>query len=270
VSETHARFEDDLSRPPAVRATFAEAARLVNDFRRATMLPIAIVQIPIVLVLTLANAVLYSTIFLDEPFAAGGPFAANASGAPLFAALILFAVNFLFSTVGNAAAVVASWGVVEGHPKGVAECLDPAFTRLGGLILLFVLLFGIVFLVSFTLIGIIFLPRLLFTLHAYILEGRSPAGAIVRSWQMTRGYMLRLIALVLLAVVLIIPVFVVAALNPAADESGRAYEIIADIVTTGIAGLVAIPLFAIMVSAATLFYAKIRRREAGVPVTAGS
>lgn len=118
-----------------------------------------------------------------------------------FALLALTAFQGLLAQVARGATVVGVAAAARGSRPPLAEVLDPAFTRLGGLLALGLLLLGIFAVLSLHLAGLIIAPFLLARLgvatEALMLEGKSAPMALVRSWQLTGGHTLRLVLLFL-------------------------------------------------------------------------
>lgn len=256
--------------PPAARtsptALLKESVRLMRTCPRATLVPMATIQIPLTIVIAVVSLVLYSTIFHDQTYPTGGIYGVTEAGRPLFAMVIVLAVNGLFAFVAQGATTIAVAGTARGKAPRVAESLDPAFTRMGSLVGLALILIGGTVALAFSIVGLIFLPffalRMALAINALMLENLTPLQALRQSWRMTRGNMLRLLGVLLLTgLVVFIPVLVIQLLGLLAADSGRTTRMIADTILSIVDGVVAIPFVVLPIAVTTLFYLDLKARN---------
>lgn len=243
-----------------------ESVRLMRAYPRATILPMAAIQVPLTILIAVASVVLYTTVFHNEAYPTGGIYGVNETGRPLFAMVIVLTVNGLFAFVAQGATTIAIAGTARGKPPGIAESLDPAFTRMGALVGLALILIGGTVVLAFSIVGIVFLPffalRMALAINALMLENLTPLQAIRQSWQMMKGNMIRLLgALLLTGVVVFIPVLIIQALGLLAADSGRTTRMIADTILSIVDGLVAIPFVVLPIAVTTLFYLDLKARN---------
>lgn len=233
---------------------------MVKDHPRESMLPLFVIQAPAAAITGLITAILYFTIFKDRDFNA-------ATGGPLLALLLLSAFEGLFAQVARAGTIVSIAGVATGNPKSLAQSLDPAFTRMGQLLFLVVILAAGFFSVLFTIIGIVLLPYLVLraalSFEAFMLEDLGPWAAVRRAWTLTSGNVLRLLALVFLTFLAVIgPLAVVQSLS-LISGGGRTTDIILGSVLTFVQGVLLIPFVAFLTASTTLFYLNLVGRNSG-------
>ena len=181
-------------------ALWLRTINLMRKNPRATLLPLAVTQAPF----ALATAAVFFYLFY-------GPYPnaqfdtlnwlVEAPGGLRLTMALLAAGQSLFTLVGAAATMVAVDALSKGKPLGLPQALDPAFSRMGGL-----LVFGIVFslLVLVSAIGLIvflyFVARWGLAIQAHVLDGKSIPGAFGSSWRLMRGRMMSFLALLLTAI----------------------------------------------------------------------
>lgn len=244
------------NKPPSPGSLVRRSIRLVRENPRDLLLPALVVQVPLAILSAAATAILFSTAFKDEPFDSGNLLRGAESGAPLLAVIVIQAVNSLFGLVAHAATVVAALGVLRPPRKGLARSLDPAFTHLGTLL---AFLAGMVAL-SFTLVGVLLLPRLALAPTVAVVEGAPAGRSVGRSWTLMRGQVLRflgaiilvVIAFLLAAMVVILPASILAALLP--DSPSRGVEIGVDAGATIVGGFLSVPFVGLGSAVIALFY----------------
>ncbi len=229
------------------------------------MLPLLAIQLPITLAVSALTVVLYLTVFKDEPMEGMQDALAGGRGAPLFLFLATTAAQALFAQVARGAAIVSIAAVVRGKPVALTGALDPAFTRMGALLAL-VLIIGVAVVLAFVSIaGLIFLPylavRTALCFEAMMLEGLSPLAAIRRSWNLTHRNVLRLLGVVLLsAAVVALPLLVVSALGEAV-AGGRTARVLETGLYLLAQGVLIVPLVAFLTATTTLYYITIREAK---------
>lgn len=267
-------FEAAPERParppqPPVLGTLKAAWRLIREHPRQTLLPMAAIQLPLSLLTAIASAVLYFTVFEGELYPTGGLMGSffDLSGAQLFAVLIVFGVSILFSTVGQAATVVAVAAAARGKPVSLAEALDPAFTRMAGLIVIALFLSAAAGLIAATIVGLLVLPyfalRFGLWLNVYMLEDVSGIEALRRSWRMMHGSMLRLLGVVVLAAVVAALLLVVISIPIIGEDAERTVRIVSDSILEVIRGTLLIPALVFVHAATTLFYLGVKASADG-------
>jgi hypothetical protein len=250
---------------PSARGIVREALHLVFRRPRAAMLPLVAVEVPVAVLVAVANALLYLTVFSDEPVATTRGVFSGSTGGPLFVLLVLTAVEALFTQVARAATIVSIAGAVTGRPKSLAAALDPAFTRMGQLLVLIVMVVAILalgFAAIVVVIGFVLLPylalRTAISFEAFMLEDLQPAAAIRRSWELTRGNVIRLLGMIGLSVLVVaLPILVISGLG-AVEFGSRTAEVVWASVANALQAILVIPIVAFLTATTTLFYLTIR------------
>ena len=224
--------------------------------------PFAVIQLPLAILTGVATIALYLTIFGDEPPETSAGVLSEAAAGPLFVFLVMTAIQTVFAQVAQGAGIVSIAGIATGRPVSLTAALDPAFTRMGVLIVL-VLIVGAVFIGLFlTVFGIpfaiYFLLRSALSFPALMLEGLGPVAAIRRSWTLTQGNVLRLISVLLLsALVIMVPFMVLSALNELI-VGDRTMRVVLTGVSAILQGVAAIPIAGFLTGATTVYYLTIR------------
>lgn len=198
--------------PEQARAPiWKEGYRLIRSNPR-TMLPVLATQIPLSIAAAVAWIILYAVAFPDVDVDAGTLFGSEAPRQLILWVAIISWAHSLFTSVGIAGAIVAVRATLDGRPQPLSASLDPPFTRLGGLLVIFVifqallLAGGVLFITGIGLVLTVYLAlRLGLGLHAFILEEVNIPTAIRRSWRLTRGNAFRLLG----TVVVVLAVFLV-------------------------------------------------------------
>ncbi|GIW13096.1 MAG: hypothetical protein KatS3mg062_0535 [Tepidiforma sp.] len=237
------------------RRVVATAWNLVTTRPRETLLPVAVVEVPVSIAAAAVLAVALSTALRDVPLD-------SARGGYLALLLILAAAQALFAQVAHGAAVVSIAALLRGQPVSLVEALDPPFTRMGGLLALLVVLLGLSAALALTVVGLVVLPyiaiRLSLAYQAFLLEGTSPFGALGRSWAMMRGHMLRMLGVMLLTVLIFLgPAVLIQSLDVLVTGS-RGAQVAAQAVVSVAQGLLAVPLVAFASATTTVFYLNLR------------
>lgn len=250
--------------PIPVTGTLKEAYALVRRHPRTVLLPLAMVTVPAAAVAGGIYALLFLTIWGDEELRTFADINTSDSRSILFAVVALAASEMLFTQVARGATIVAIAGVLGGKPPSVAEALDPAFTRLGGLLALVLLtaaLFGVALV---TVIGLAVLPYLVLRLglafDVLMIEGRNPAAAVSRSWRLMRGNVLRLLALILLAALAAVPIVVLASLPGGIEGGSRTMNLALVVGYSVFQSAAMVPVIGFLTACTTLYYFKARAR----------
>lgn len=253
--------------PPAIGRTVADAIRIVWTNPRQCLGPLLVIQVPAAIVTGIITIVLYATTFSEKPVVAPVDVLFDGDRAQQFWWWISTAGEALFAQVARGATIVAIAGVATGKPTGLQAALDPAFTRLGGLLILIVGFSAGAGLLFLSFIGIpvaiYLLIRLALTFDAYMLEGLSPGLAVRRSWDLTRGRMLRLMGVLALGLLAIFPVFIFASALAGLSGDSRTSDILL-IAGTGVAQVaLVVPALAVLTATTTLFYLNVRASDHG-------
>jgi len=240
--------------------TWRQAIRLVRANKRATMLPLAVIQMPLGIIGAPIYFYLYHNAFPDSDFESFNRFE-NSPSELILSLILMTAVYLLFSLVGAAATIVAVKGIIDGKPKRLAEALDPAFTRMGGLLVLGAF-FYFMFLATAT--GIVVVLYLIIrwglAVHAHVLEETTVSGSLGKSWRLLRGRMVRFTGVLLTAVPIALILFFAAsllfaiALAPFSVDPGRTTNLVAQSLGILVFGIVAVPTGAYLATATTIFY----------------
>jgi len=153
---------------------------------------------------------------------AAGGFWAN----PVLYLLVLL-LNVMLGAIGTAAAVFVLSSSYLGEPISAGEALRRAVPFLGNVIVLSILssfLIGLGFLLIIP--GFIFLAALMLSTQALVLErGSTPLKAMGRSWQLTKGFRWKVLALVVATMAIIfIPTFAAGAITAVIGAQGGIQE----------------------------------------------
>ena len=188
----HSRRDDDA-------ALWLRTINLMRKNPRATLLPLALTLAPF----ALATGGVSSTcsMGLNRRLSSTLELARRRPSGLRLTMALLGAGLSLFALVGAAATMVAVDALSKGKPLGLPQALDPAFSRMGGL-LVFGIVFSLLLLVSS--IGLIvflyFVARWGLAIQAHVLDGKSIPGAFGSSWRLMRGRMMSFLALLLTAI----------------------------------------------------------------------
>ena len=241
--------------------TLSATAALMRDHPRETMLPLLAIQAPLVVGTILLTILLYTSVFADEIYPRGGITAANEEGGQIFVLLVVLAVGAVLGLVAQGATILSVAGVALGQPLTLTQALDPAFTRLGGLIVLTVIFIAVGGLLALTIVGLAVIPFLVarfgVAYQVYLLEQVGPIEALTQSWRTMQGNMLRLLGLILVGLVLILIIGALFPPFPAPDS--RTAQMAIDALQRILQGGAAIPVAAFAHAAITLYYLRIRK-----------
>lgn len=245
--------------------TLREAAALVNQNRRTVLLPLAVVSIPAALVSSILSALLFLTVWREHSPTSLGTVDTETPGVVIFAVLVLAAVEILFALVGRAATIVAIAGAKRGEAPTLAESLDPAFSRIGGLLLMVGVLVLAAGLLTIPIIGLFIgfylLLRLAVAFEAFMVEETGAMESLGRSWAVMRGNMLRLLGLVALAMACVLPIILVGPALSSVIGGGRTATILLLTISSAVQTVIAVPVVAFLTACTTLYFLKARRVE---------
>ena|GEM_PF-1736950 len=248
-----------------VTGTIRRAWEVMLSRPRQTVLPMAVVQIPVALATSVVTVVLYLTVFADEPVLTVNEMVDTAARGQLFAFLVLQAVTALFSQVARAATTVGVANAAAGKAIPLAAALDPAFTRMGALLALSVLIASGAFVLVLTIVGTLLLPflalKVALSTETLILEGNGPWGAIRRSWRLTSGNMLSLLGTLLVTIGLVIGPLLAISLVAVIVAGDRTEQLLLAGLATFIQTVLLVPLFVFVTSVVTVFYLQAKERE---------
>ena len=268
---------------PGVRETLSAAAALMRDHPRETMLPLLAVQGPLVVGTILLTLLLYSTVFADEVYPRGGITGASQGGPEVVVLVVVVALALVLGLVGQGATIVSVGAIALGKPLTLSQALDPAFTRLGGLIALTIIFAIVGGLLTLTVVGIAAIPFLIarfgVTYQIYLLEDTGPIEALTRSWRTTHGNILRLLGIILVGIVLLVligllvpvspgpemgpedPFFTFRSSSGSTESIGRTARMAIDAGIQILQGGVAVPVTVFAHAALTLYYLRIREEN---------
>lgn len=228
------------------------------------LLPLTVTQLPFAIGTAVVFFYLFYSAYPEAEFSTFDWLSDAPNGIRL-TIVMLGAAQTLFSLVGGAATMVAVASTARGTPTGLAASLDPAFTRMGGL-LLFGLLFNVLLFATF--VGVVlllyFIVRWGLALQPYILEGRGFTASLGDSWRMLRGRMLAFFALLLtaipfgLAFLLGLSLIFSLIAAPFGADPTRTQDLALQSVALFIVGLTFIPFGAYLATSTTLFYLSAR------------
>ncbi len=253
---------------PKPKRTWRQAFDLVWNNKKATMLPLVVTQVPSGVALGAVYLYLHLGPYSEANVSVGGLIATDAPSALLLWMLIATAVHSLFAFIGGTAAVVSAKSVIDRKPARLSQALDPAFTRMGGVLILCVV-FNVLF--AATSVGVIlliyFLVRWGLAFHAFILDGASPLGSLGQSWGLLRGRMLRFTGVllstipVILGVLFVFLVVLVIITAPIGAEPGRDATVALNAIVLGSAAMFGVPITAYLAAATTLFYLSVKEES---------
>lgn len=251
--------------PPAprflpARQVIATAWNLVTSRPREVMGPVAVVQVPAAIAAAAITAGMLLTVFANEPL--------NATrGGQLALALMVSAGEALFAQVARGAAIVSIAGVLQGRPVSLTGALDPAFTRMGGLFALALIVTAGVAVAAVSIVGLLVLPylaiRFALAFEAFMLEERGALPALGRSWTMMRGHMLRMLGVIALTLLIVIGPLAMLSLLGGAVGGSRTTQVLAEAGVSVAQGILLVPLVAFVTATTTVFYLNLRDAEHG-------
>lgn len=237
-----------------------------------TMLPLAVTTIPLVLLLTAGWLVLFLWAYPEVQFEEPNILPENMPNGLLFWIMLLTWAWALFTAVGFAGAVVAVRRHIDGRPFSLPLSLDPAFTRMGGLLVIGLTFYALAMLAGLLVVTVVgtvlmlyLLLRLGLTVHAYILDELGSRAAMGRSWTTVQGHVFGLLLITVIAIplafLLITGAAVVigfASIPFTSDEIGRDGTVILNAIGVLIGGLALVPTLGYLAAATTIYYCSLR------------
>jgi len=258
--------------PPPVRPApvWKEAYHLIRANPR-TMLPLLVTQIPLSIAAAAAWVILFAVGFPGVDVDSGTLFASDAPGKLILWVVIISWSHALFTTVGVAAAILAVRAAIQNKPQPLTESLDPPFTRLGGLLVIFAIFQALLVAATalfVTIIGFLLAIyvglRMGLVLHTYILEGMNVGRASRRSWTLMHGNVFRLLGSVLLVIPLMVVtlaaatiVLVIFLLPFLSDEPSRNVSLASNAAVFLALGASLVPTGTFFAATTTIFYLRI-------------
>lgn len=251
--------------PVPVRGTVAEAWRLLRQYPRLVLLPMYAVQVPVALVSAVVTLLLYFTVFANEPVMSPADLIDGGASGPLFAFLAMTAFEGLFAQVARGATITGVAAAANNRPETLPRLLDPAFSKMGGLLVLVLVQFAILMFGAVTIVGLPFalyaLLRLDLSIEAYLLENTRPMGALRRSWVILKGSLWRFLGAMFLSALLVVIPFVAISSLTALVFGGRTAQLVTIAVTTLVQAILVVPLLAFFTAVTTLFYLRVKVRH---------
>jgi len=262
-------------RLPGTLTILRRASWLVRQNRRQTLAPLAVTMLPFVWAAAGAQFVLLNWTFPDSPY---NSLTGILEKAPPGLSVTLAGVSWilaLFTLVGFAATVVAVRGAMDGRKVSLTQALDPAFTRMGGLLGLGAIAFivwTLAALLTVTVVGtavmLFVLLRISLAVHAFILEDLRVFDAIRTSWRLLRGNVFRALVLLLATIPIALVAFFLALLaavvisSPFAPANpGRQATLALGAAGVSAGGIILVPVVALIAAATTLLYTELKGRE---------
>ena len=248
--------------PPPKRpdATWLRALGVMRAHPRETLLPIAVTQLPFAVITAVVFFYLFNSRYPDAKFDSFDWINTAPNGIRL-TMVIVGAAQALFSLVGGGATMVSVAGIMRDKPVSLANALDPAFTRMGGLLLIGAIFYGIILISAIGIIVMLyFLIRWGLALQVHLLEEKPLIGSLSESWRILRGRMWSFFALLLTAIpfalILLIglSILMAIAVAPFGTDPGRDVDLIYQSVAIFAVGVALIPVAAFLATSTTLFY----------------
>ena len=247
-------------RAEATDSTWLQAFNLVRKHPSTTLLPMLVTQLPFAIATAGTFFYLFYEAYPSANYTSFRDFSESPNGVRL-TILLLAAAQALFSMVGGAATVVAVDALLREKSISLAQALDPAFTRMGGL-LVFAVFFNVLVVASAVgfFVLIYFVIRFGTVLQAYMLDGKGITGAFGQGWRQMRGRMFRFMGLLLTAVPLGVILFLVVGFAlalvaaPFGSNPSRTEDLALQCVGVFFGGLIIVPLGAFLATSTTIFY----------------
>ncbi len=254
----------------AIVATIRASWKLVREHPRESILPALLIQVPVTTVVALVTMFFLFTTYSDTEFRLLNELSGDDPGGLIFLLVVGAAVQALFAQVAHGATVVGIAGVLTGKPGGVTAALDAAFTRMGALLLMAVVLIAGAGLLFLTIIGALIVPflaiRFALSYETLMIEKISVGAAFRRSFVLTRGHVLRMLGALLLGVLSALPAFIFVFFIGSAVAGGRTQQIVANTLVTIAQAFVLAPVYAVLTALTTIIYFKLRESDARRPV----
>jgi len=241
-------------------ATWLRALGVMRRNPREILLPMAVTQLPFAVITAVVFFYLFNNRYPDAKFDSFDWINTAPNGIRLTMVLV-GAAQSLFSLVGAGGTMVSVAAILRDKPVSLANALDPAFTRMGGLLLIGALFYGIIVISAIGIIVLLyFLVRWGLALQVYMLEDQSIGGALGGSWRLLRGRMLAFFALILatipFALILIVAISILLAIvvAPFGTEPGRQVDLIFQSIAIFGVGVALVPIGAYLATTTTMFY----------------
>lgn len=247
--------------------TVRQAWRLIVANPRQTVLPMLAIEGPVACITAAITAALYLTAFDGRHVWLPGDALSGQRG-PVFAYFALGAFELLFAQVARGATVLGVANARAGKRVSLQALLDPAFTRMGGLLLLAIVTYGIIFLgivLSITIVGalialFIFL-RWSLVFDIFMIEEQPARASLSKSWGMMRGNMLRYLGALLVAFgVALLPLVAISLLQLAVG-GGRDAVVVGTAIATALQGVLIVPILVFLTAVTTVFYLNLKERN---------
>lgn len=241
-------------------AIWLQALGVMRRNPRETLLPMAATQLPFAVITAVVFFYLFNNRYPNAEFDSFN-WIDNAPNGIRLTLVIVGAAQSLFSLVGAGGTIISVAALMRGKPVSLANALDPAFTHMGGLLLLGAIFYGVIFVSALGIIVMLyFLVRWGLALQVYMLEGKSIGGSLGESWRTLRGRMWSFFALLLatipfgLALLLAVSVVMAVAVAPFGAEPGRTVDLVFQAVAIFAVGVTLVPIGAYLATTTTLFY----------------
>ncbi len=262
-------MNEESAAPPAVPeqepikkpdATWLRALGVMRRNPRATLLPIAVTQLPFAV---LTAAVFFYLFYSRYPSAEFESFnwLSEAPNGLRLTMVSVGAAQSLFSLIGAAATMVSVSAIRLGKPIGLAQSLDPAFTRMGGLLLIGAIFYSLVLASAFGIIVLLyFLVRFGLAIQIYVVDGKTVTGSFRESWGLLRGRMFAFMGVLFATVpfaflVLFVTTLLLSiAVAPFGTDPGRTTELVLQSGAIFVVGVLLVPIAAYVAISTTIFY----------------
>ncbi len=245
---------------PVAPSLYRQAFRIVKGNRKAMLLPLFVTEFPVSILVAIATFILYQEIYPEAGLSSVELVQEN-PGSLNLSIIMLNGILGLFTLIGLAATIVSANAIIAQKPIGLANSLDPAFTRMGGLLGLGLVYAGMVVTTLFLPFALFFLIRFGLALPAFVLDGQPLGQSLRTSWTVLRRRMLKFTALLLAFIGIAVVVMAVAILLLSiviapfvGTEASRNDEVLMVTAATLLTGIVTVPLGAFIVTTMTLFY----------------
>ncbi len=254
------------------------ALGLLRNHPRETMLPFIAVYLPLSILTGFAWILLFLRFYPDVEYGGVQQLLDEAPTSLLFWIFAISAAFTLFLVVGMSATLTSVGALMQGRPLTLSHALDPAFSRMGGLLAIGIVWYAIVgagTALAITVIGaaicLYVLLRFGMAFHLFLHEGLGASRALRSSWGLMRGRTLKLLltwltAIPLALVAFVAVVFVVTLFTlPFGALDGRTETIVLNGIAMVVLGGVIVPAGAYLCIVTTSFYFSARRNEQTSP-----
>jgi membrane-anchored glycerophosphoryl diester phosphodiesterase (GDPDase) len=238
---------------------------------RETMLPLAVTYIPVSLTVAAGWIFLMLAAYPDANYDSPERLLEDSPRSLLLWLLILTWGCGLFVMVGMAATLVSVRSLLTGKPIGLAHSLDPAFSRMGGLLGISAVLYLLTVAaasLAITIVGTFavfyLMLRLGLAYHTFMFEHLGVGASLRESWKLVKGRTMALLGIWLsaipVAVVFFIAVTIVLslALLPFGSEPGRNLTVVLNAVGFVVLGAVFLPTAGYLCAVTTMYYLSVK------------